>query len=79
MKMQKMRIENSFHGTAVEFRPRPDGTISAATMRRISRALCPVSGCSCGGSRPGDAGRLIGFEPDGSWPPSAQDYKVWAE
>jgi len=40
-------ITNEFHGRTVRIRPRPDGTISAATYRRARRALCPHSDCRC--------------------------------
>jgi len=40
-------ITNEFHNTCTSIRPRPDGTISAATYRRARRALCPHSDCRC--------------------------------
>jgi len=43
-------ITNEFHNNTVRIRPRPDGTISAATYRRARRTLCPHATCQCLGS-----------------------------
>jgi len=40
-------ITNQFHNTRTSIRPRPDGTISAATYRRARRELCPSPSCRC--------------------------------
>ena len=45
--VKTMTLRNDFHGTEVRLRPRPGGTISAATHRRARRALCPHEGCRC--------------------------------
>jgi len=45
--MSTITITNEFHNNTVRIRPRPDGTISAATYRRARRTLCPHSDCRC--------------------------------
>jgi hypothetical protein len=71
-------VENTFHHTQATFVERPDGTISARTMRRVQRALCPSPTCLCDTSPASgyDVEWLSGFEPvyDG---PRIVAYKVW--
>lgn len=45
-----MKITNDFHGTAVMIRATPGRPLTAGQVLQARRALCPVSGCSCGGN-----------------------------
>lgn len=43
-----MQVYNKFHSTSASFTVRADRTISAATYRRVRKALCPrYPECKC--------------------------------
>ena len=49
--MENVTIKNEYHNSAARIRVRTDGEtiLSRATVRRVRRALCGISGCDCGG------------------------------
>ena len=40
-------LRSASHGTAVRFRPRPDGTLPRSEVQRVFRTLCPNGRCAC--------------------------------
>lgn len=40
-------ITNSFHGSEVTINANVGEEVSASTLRRVRRALCGISGCTC--------------------------------
>ena len=80
----KLTLRNNFHGTTARLMPRADGTVSLDAARRVRRALCPFSDCSCGnvlGAR-GDNPRVELIVLDGRparlYIPS-YDQRLWAK
>ena len=49
IKMRTITLTNDFHGTRATVRPRVDGTMAPATVRRVRRELCGMSDCRCSG------------------------------
>ena len=63
-------LTNDFHNTEYNLRANLGDELSPSQIRRSRKALCGVSGCTCGGplGERGDThyGEEIGYAPDGA-------------
>lgn len=46
--MSHITLNNNFHGTAVRIAAEPGQVLSLGQVARARRALCGISGCTCG-------------------------------
>jgi hypothetical protein len=57
--MIKLRLVNNFHNTETTIHVPESGKLTATQVRRARRALCGVTGCTCGGEL-GERGPQVG-------------------
>ena len=62
----KITLKNNFHNTQATVISR-DGIISTSSLRRATRKLCGMDGCTCGGIHgPQDVGLRGDIDRDGN-------------
>lgn len=63
--VRKVTLHNDYHNTEVTVIPPANGHLSARQTRRVEKALCGMSDCTCGTIR-GHQEVMVEYQPDGA-------------